>query len=140
MRRVRVTNKDGRKYRKIEYIKPSPFFVQRMEKIAAKTLETCEMLFREYDGLDTAIRDIGHDAIARLLYIAYDCRACALGLQEAEFSSFVDNAVAEWFRQRGFAEWYCQGAGTLFNRSRPRILSVEMIGRLKRRKRKAAKQ
>lgn len=131
-RSVRVQSKDGKAYRKITYSKPSPSFVRDMEKIAARTLETCEMLFREYDSLDTAVRDISHDAIARLLHIAYDCRSCALGLNDAEFSSFIDNSVAEWLRQRGFAEWYCQGAGTLFNRSRPRILSIDFIGNPKR--------
>jgi hypothetical protein len=79
------------------------------------------------EGLDTAISDVTLDGLARLLHVAYDCQACSLGLDGAAFSSFAGNCTAEWFRERGCAEWYCTGSATLFTTSRPRVLVHKVV-------------
>lgn len=110
--------------RVIKYRKPSPSFVRDMNRTADNILEYCDQLWRSDAAIpDTAVRDVIADGIARLLYAAYDCKGCALGLNDEAFHGFISSSVGSWFRTRGFAEWYCEGAGTLFNNTRPRILS-----------------
>ena len=109
-----------------------------MEALSQRILATCRELFKDCTLIDSAPRDVASYGIAQLLHVAYDCQACALGLQDEAFWAFVENSTAEWFRTRGFAEWYCQGAGNLFNMSRPRILS-DMPANPKTTKRKGKK-
>jgi len=96
--------------------------LKRYDAIARDLLSTCDRIWAMCERLDTAVSDVTLDGLARLLHVAYDCQACSLGLDGAAFSSFIGNSTAEWFRERGCAEWYCTGSATLFTTSRPRVL------------------
>ena len=134
IRRVKVKVDSSK--RVIKYRKPSPSFKRSMDRIAYDILSFCDEMWRG-DGsmLDTSVRDVFADGIARLLHVAYDCQGCGLGLNGEAFWGFIQSSIAEWFRSRGFSEWYCQGAANLFHISRPRVLVDEVIGSPKRRKR-----
>ena len=121
----------------IKYRKPSASFKRNYEQAAQRILDYCDKLWRG-DGsmLDTSVRDVLADGIARLLHVAFDCQSCALGLHNEAHYGFMGSSIAEWFRARGFAEWYCQGTATLFCTSRPQILSDQVIVAPKRRRRK----
>jgi hypothetical protein len=122
--------------RVIKYQGPSPAYKRMMERIATHILVYCDDTWSgEASGIDTAVRDVLADGIARLLHVAYDCQACALNLHDEANWGFIESSVSGWFRSRGFAEWYCQGAATLFNTSRPRILEDRVIGAPKMRTR-----
>lgn len=118
----------------IKYRPPSPSFKRNMQRTADGIFNYCCELWRgDGSNLDSSVQGVLSNGIAKLLHVAFDCQACALGLQGEAFSGFIDSSVAEWFRSRGFAEWYCQGAGCLFNNSRPRIMEDRVIGTPKRR-------
>lgn len=97
------------------------------DAVAQNLLRTADALWQWSDSLDTAVRDVVSDGIAHILHAAYDSQAVSLGFDDAAFRAFISGSVAEWFRCRGFAEWYCQGAGTLFNTSRPRELRIRVV-------------
>jgi len=105
--------------------------LHRLDEVAKFLLYDCDRLWEMCQGLDTAVADVSLDGIARLLHVAYDCQACSLGLDGAAFSAFIGNSTAEWFRERGCAEWFCIGSATLFTTSRPRVLvrTVKKKGR-----------
>ena len=97
--------------------------VPSFDKLARYLLAECDQIFDSVASLDTAVRDIASDGIARLLHVAYDTQACSLGLEAEANWAFIESSTAEWFRTRGYAEWYCQGAAMLFHTSRPRTLA-----------------
>jgi len=133
----RVVRKVDWGKRTIKYRKPTLAFKREMERVAQGILIFCDHLWRgDASGLDTSPRDTLADGIAYLLYVAYDCQACGLGLHDEAFRGFIGNSVAEWFRSRGFAEWYCEGAANLFHTTRPRILADLVIGQPKKRRRR----
>ena len=103
------------------YMRQDKRWIKSLDQYAEEILADCDRIFEAADTLDTAVREDVSTGLAYLLYSAYDSQACSLGLEGEAFCSFSANATAEWFRQRGFAEWFCIGAGTLFNASRPRI-------------------
>lgn len=80
-------------------------------------LEVCEMALDKGRALDTQIRDILAEGLARLLFAAYDCQAIALDVSDEAFDDFREKQVAEWFRSHGFVEWFCQDAAELFRRA-----------------------
>ena len=123
--------------RRITHRKPS--FSKALDKTSRELLQTADRVFALSDNLDTAVRDTIADGLARLVNSAYDCQAMNLNLDGDAFLAFISSSTAEWFRSRGFAEWYCLGAGSLFHTSRPRIRSelVHIVRRHKA-KRKAA--
>ncbi len=90
---------------------------------ARMVLQRCDELFGACSLLDTAVRDSVSNGLAYLLHSAYDSQACSLGLDGPAFHAFVEGATAEWFRERGYAEWFCHGAAALFNSSRPRTIA-----------------
>lgn len=97
---------------------------RRWNDAADKMLTHVQAVFDLASGFDTAVRDSVSDGLAYLVYAAFDCRAIALELKDFEsINSFIDGSTAEWFRQRGYAEWYCCGAGAMFHTSRPRTLA-----------------
>jgi hypothetical protein len=95
--------------------------IKSLDNYADRILSDCGRIFHASADLDTAVRDTVAEGLAHLVYSAYDSRACSLGLESEEFSSFIANSTAEWFRFRDYSEWFCLGAGQLFNSSRPRI-------------------
>ena len=76
------------------------------------------------------VRDGICTGLAYLVHAAYDCEACALGMHDEAFHSFISSATANWFRDRGFAEWFCSAAASQFSTSRPRILSERILPRV----------
>jgi hypothetical protein len=91
-------------------------------------LEHAEEIWRKAAGLDTAVRDEIAEGVARIVRAGYDCLATNIPYHTTdEWMAYIDHATAEWFRERGFAEWFCIAASQGFNSSRPRILSERMV-------------
>jgi hypothetical protein len=134
-RRVKVSVKDGKQFRVVKYRPPSTREKRVYTELANELLADCDRIFSRVSDCDTAVRDLACDGLARLLSVAYDCQGIALGLNDEAFHAFIYSSVGEWLRQRGFSEWYCQGAGSCFNTSRPRIISEVLAGCKKRRRR-----
>lgn len=95
-------------------------FSEALAKSAERQFELAEAIFTECGGLDTAMRDVSHDGLARLIYVAYDTVACNQNLPAEQQQAFIEHSTAEWFRSRGFVEWYCIGASHCFSRIPPR--------------------
>jgi hypothetical protein len=95
-------------------------FSEALAKSAKRQFELAEAIFQECGGLDTAMRDISHDGLARLIYVAYDTIACNQNWPPEQAQQFIEQSTAEWFRSRGFVEWYCIGASHCFSRIPPR--------------------
>lgn len=98
-----------------------------IKALGERYLKIAEELWREADTLDTAVRDTVAKGLADIVYAAYDCIASSLDLSTDAWSAYIDHATGEWFRARGFAEWFCVGASTGFRTSRPRVLSTQAI-------------
>lgn len=105
--------------------KISPSYVKLMNGIADDILAKCQEMFDQGAGLDTAVRDTMASGLAYLLHVAYDCRACALGIENEEFATYIDGCVAAWLREREYTEWFCIAASRLFSTSDPRRLVRE---------------
>jgi len=114
-------------------------FNAAMDKCGKRLLQMADEMWQQADGLDTAVRDNIAEGLGRIVMAGYDCLASNLSLDTDGWMSFIDHSTADWFRNRGFAEWFCIAAANGFNKSRPRVLS-EMITFRKpaRRNRRAA--
>lgn len=86
-------------------------------------IATAEEIWRRSAGLDTSVRDSVAEGLAYIVSAANDCTAQNLDLTVEQWMSWIDQATADWFRARGFAEWFCIAAASGFRKSRPRILS-----------------
>ena len=100
----------------------SPSTVQRYQKYAEQLIATVEKIEADAEPmyLDSAVRDLLYMGLAYLLHVAYDNQAIALQLDGDAFHSFISGKTAQWFRDRGFADWFCSAAASGFNTSRPR--------------------
>ena len=136
-----MTRKTHRRFRK------DGAYNRALEKYAEETLRACAERWNAAADLDTAVRDNVAQGLAYLVYSAYDSLACSrdLGSAADHYASsyaFISGSTAEWFRERGFAEWFCIGAGSLFNNQRPRVIHEEPVKIIRRRsagkRRKAA--
>jgi hypothetical protein len=132
-------------FRKISGFRRKPGRIEPLERYAKETLAVCADRWNAAAGLDTAIRDDVAQGLAYLVYSAYDSISAsrAMGFGEDTYASgyaFVSGSTSQWFRERGFAEWFCIAAGCLFNNQRPRILSEmnHKVRRVRPRKKKAA--
>jgi hypothetical protein len=100
----------------------------RWNSAAQKLLDHCDEIFRLSRGFDTAVSDSVANGLAPLVHAAFDCRAIALDFKDLESSSsFITNSTAEWFRSRGFVEWFAAGAAMLFNTTPPRRFEVRTV-------------
>ena len=124
---------------------PKPGPIKSLEWYADETLRACGERWEAASGLDTAIRDDVAQGLAYLVYSAYDSISCSRGIGwgSDDYSAgyaYVAGSTAQWFRERGFAEWFCIAAGCLFNNQRPRLKSevFHKIRRVPAKKRKAA--
>lgn len=88
---------------------------EKMQRQATRLLRCASDLLCKTAALDTACRDRIADGLARLVYVAYDCEALARNVATEEFISYIEHKTYAWFRQRGFAEWFCRGAACQFN-------------------------
>jgi hypothetical protein len=111
---------------------------ERWNNAAESMLQHCCEVYELSSGFDTAVRDSVASGLAYLVHAAFDCRAIALDLQDFEsVNAFIDNSTAEWFRERGYVEWFAAGAASLFNTTPPRRLAdrvVVVVGRRHRNK------
>ncbi len=117
--------------------KPGP--IKALDRYADETLRVCAERWEAAADLDTAVRDDVAQGLAYLVYSAYDSISAskAIGWGADDYSSsyaFVAGSTAQWFRERGFAEWFCVAAGSLFNNQRPRIKEQLPFGTRRRRK------
>jgi hypothetical protein len=128
---------------------PRPYrfrFSKEIEKAAAKLLGLADAIFETCGGLDTAMRDLSHDGLARIVYIAFDTQSQNVnweGRGERRYDDqqeWIEKSTAEWFRKREFAEWYCLGAGHCFDRVPPRTRAdiMSRIFRVPGKKKKVA--
>ena len=108
-----TTKRRRRRLRKATHRFPSPSAVAAYRAQADRYLKQVSEIFKDSANLDTAVRDSISTGLASIVHAAHDCLAWA----------FIESSTAEWFRTRGFAEWFCAGAANLFCTSRPRILS-----------------
>lgn len=122
-----MTRRKKVSFPKFDVLKYKTGGVKRLDACARELLATCDRLWDMAGEFDTAVADVTLQGIARLLHAAYDSQACSLGLDGAAFSAFISGSTAEWFRERGCAEWFCIGAGELFNSSRPRTLAERKL-------------
>jgi hypothetical protein len=126
-RRVKVSG-----YKPIDYT-PIPGLKiksKRMDALAKLYLDRAGELYETAGDLDTAVSDTVLEGLAYLVYTGYDCQGCAVDIKE--FSEFRRMKTEDWFRSRGCAEWFCVGAGCLFNSSKPRIWQWAPVGKSKR--------
>jgi hypothetical protein len=97
---------------------------KRWNQAAESILSHCKEVFDLAYNFDTAVRDTVSEGLAFLVWSAFDCRAIALDFKDYESrNAFIDNSTAEWFRQRGFVEWFVAGAAALFHTTPPRRLA-----------------
>jgi len=100
----------------------------RWNNLADDLLNWAEHIWRLSSDLDTAVRDNVAEGLARIVNAAFDCRSIALELKDCEgINAYVNGGTAQWFRDRGFAEWFCCAAAAQFNASRPRTLEERKI-------------
>jgi hypothetical protein len=123
-RRVKVGSYNPINYAPIPGLKVKS---KRMNELAKYYLERAAELFHVGLDLDTAVRDTVLEGLAYLVHTGYDCQGCAVDIEE--FSEFRRMKTEEWFRSRGCAEWFCVGAGCLFNSSKPRIIQWAPVGK-----------
>lgn len=103
-------------------------FNKALNDCGISLLEHAEELWRKADGLDTAVRDEVAEGVAFIVRAGYDCLATNIPYHTTdEWMAYIDHATAEWFRDRGFAEWFCIAAARGFNSSRPRIREERVV-------------
>lgn len=120
-------------------------FSKRMDETAKTLLQHAEQLLEESGGLDTVMREVIHDGLSRIVYVAYDTMAMNKDPEEfkqncEEQSTWIERQTEKWFVNKGFAGWYAAGAGCCFNREPPRVraLSPHRIIRVYPKKKKVA--
>jgi hypothetical protein len=104
--------------------------------IAQEYLEHAEALWVKAD-FDTAVRDDVAVGLAYIIRAAFDCQALDYNLQGLEFSLYIEQKTAEWFRKREFSEWFCLAAASGFNTSRPRSIDDYRFLPVRRKRSKA---
>ncbi len=101
--------------RKVPYRKAK--YSARLAARSAAMLDHAQQLFDGAADLDTAVRDSVYEGLARIVYAAYDTKGCAECISDFDFAGYIEQRTYEWFRERGFVEWFCVGASTLFRNS-----------------------
>lgn len=94
-----------------------PKFSVKSAELATSMLNHAEALLNAAANLDTSVRDIVSEGLARIVYAAYDTEACAQCISDFDSTAYIQTKTYEWFRDRGFVEWFCAGASTLFSTS-----------------------
>lgn len=85
-----------------------------LDLLGQDLLAEAQSLFERTTDLDTAVREVVHDGLAYIVHAAYDTLACANCVSDLDFGTYIQTKTYEWFRDRGFVEWFCVGASTLF--------------------------
>lgn len=105
--------KTKRRMRSVSKIR-QPRVDPKLDSVAQELLDRAESLWQTARGLDTAVGDIMAEGIARIVHCAYDTRAIAQCISDFDHVNYIQAKTYEWFRERGFVEWFCAGASTLF--------------------------
>ncbi len=87
---------------------------KELERIAANYLELAQQIFESSAPLDTAMRELAADGIARIVYVAYDTMESNRQIP----AGTIEQHVKQWFSSREFVNWYCEAAATGFVRCR----------------------
>lgn len=96
---------------------------KKLDDTGKYLLTVADEILRRSSNLDTAVRDSIAHGLAYIVHAGNDCTASNMKqLTTDQWMSSIDLWTADWFRSRGFAEWFCLGAACLFNKSRPRTL------------------
>lgn len=111
----------------------------KLRALAASMLDQAQTLFDASADLDTDVRDTVAEGLARIVYAAYDTSAIAECVSDFDCVPYIQTKTCEWFRQRGFVEWFCVGASTLFRTSprnffRYKVTPGKKVTRIKREK------
>jgi len=106
----------------VTHRKPDLKYNEQLDRLHHELLGYAKVIFEKTSGLDTAVRDSVSLGLAYLVEAAYDCKASTLDLDTEAFFAFIETSTAQWFRSRGFADWFCVGAASLFRTSRPRTI------------------
>jgi hypothetical protein len=99
-------------------------------------LAHAESIWAQTEHFDTAVRDSIAQGLAYVVNAAFDCRAIAMKFETLDaWSQYIDNSTAEWFRNRGFVDWFCGAAATLFRTTPPRTLAPVVLVKQHRKRR-----
>jgi hypothetical protein len=110
----------------------SPAEKKRWNDAAQLILDRCDELFDLSGNFDTAVRDSMAQGLAPLVQAAFDCRAQTIEFADTEaWMLFIDTSTAEWFREKGFVEWFAAAAGMQFRTTPPRVLTAAIEHRRK---------
>lgn len=113
-----------RKRRSIFRREHTPAERRRWNEEADALLAHAQAIFDMSANWDTGVRDSVGEGLAYIVHAAYDCRASGMEFANTEeWMIFIDHATAEWFRARGFVEWFCVAAASLFRTTPPRHLA-----------------
>ena len=93
---------------------------QAMADAGYALLDHAGKIYERAKGFDTAVRDSVSVGLAAVVTAAYDSLAIAQAVPNDFRESFVATSTAEWFREKGFTEWFCIGASSEFRTSLPR--------------------
>jgi hypothetical protein len=104
--------------------------------VANQMLEKAGEIFAMSSELDTTIRDTVADGLAYLVYSAFDTRAIAENIVEFNVAEYIQHCTYQWFRDRGFVEWFCVGASTLFRTTPRHFFQRTIVKRITNPKRK----
>lgn len=125
--------KSHRRVTKRELTKHQKLFWNRQ---ADALLAHAESIWSQADGFDTAVRDSIAEGLAYIVNAAFDCQANAMQFENVnDWYIFIEASVAGWFRSRGFVEWFCGAAATLFHTTPPRTLAAVIDTRKPRKRR-----
>jgi hypothetical protein len=110
----------------------------KMDALAQSMLDQAEKIFQQSASLDTAVRDVVSEGLARLVYAAYDTRGCAQLISDFDFRDYIEEQTYKWFRDHGYVEWFCRGAAVLFRTSERQFFRSLQWRRLPLKRKKAA--
>lgn len=97
---------------------------RRWNAEADELLQHAQEIFDMSSNWDTAVRDSVSEGLSFIVNAAYDCRACGMDFANTqEWMTFIESATAQWFRDRGFVEWFCAAAASGFRTTPPRHLA-----------------
>lgn len=86
----------------------------KLKAHAESMLAQAQAMFDAANGLDTEVRDTVAEGLAFIVHSAYDTLSIAECVSASDDVAFIQARTYEWFRERGFVEWFCAGASTLF--------------------------
>ena len=110
-------------------LKPRPN--AKLNEHALAMLDRAEWLLVSAKNLDTAPRDVVAEGLAYIVYAAFDTLAIAECISNSDLTAYIHQRTYMWFRNRGFLEWFCAGASTLFRTSDPVFFRESLVTQLK---------